>query len=92
MIPVDLSQNLSTRISDVMMTSPPRVSAGPDDDNSFGAGRSSGLLPPEIASSGEVVLQAGDNATLDCIGSAPLQWKWVPEKHSQQVRLVRTHR
>ena len=64
------------------------VLAGLVDDSSFGAGQTSGLFPPEIAGSGEVVFQAGDNATLDCFGSAPLQWKWVPEKHSQQVRLV----
>ena len=44
--------------------------------------QSSDLLP-EIATTGDVILQNGDNYTIDCIGSAPLMWQWVPSDGDQ---------
>ncbi|KAL8622266.1 hypothetical protein ACOMHN_043789 [Nucella lapillus] len=65
------------------MKDPPESEA--DEDEGFGGALSSSLLPPEIVPSGNVVLQPGTNASIDCIGSAQLQWSWVPEPHTQQM-------
>ncbi|KAL8559545.1 hypothetical protein ACOMHN_018708 [Nucella lapillus] len=44
----------------------------------------SGRLPPEILVRGDVVLQGGGNATIDCISNFPLHWTWDIPHHSQQ--------
>lgn len=40
-------------------------------------------LPPEVTETMKV-LKPGDNDTVMCVGSGPIQWRWIPVKHSQQ--------
>ncbi|XP_070197550.1 vascular endothelial growth factor receptor 1-like [Littorina saxatilis] len=60
------------------------AAASSEEGNGFNGGLTSSLPPPVIEARGDIILQPGDNASIDCVGSAPLQWAWIPEPHGQE--------